>query len=581
MGILVFFVILFSTSSVTEVKEVAKVAKTAAKDAAHHLKSDKLPLIHHIHNPFRQVVHEPPAVQRNSTSGDTKWYSDWQWLHAFSSSITLDEDRSVLPPLSPRPPIYTYYDPDSEKDAAVKEEEKKLLHIWRRAWWAQGFKPIILGRAEAMRNPHYETMQGKKMNPALEAEMMRWLAWGHMGTGILANWLAVPMGPRNDHDLEYLRRGEYPKLTRYESLAAGVFSGTQDAVSAVIASVLQSSDLTDSKTVQEATAANPDTFSVDPKPSGIAFYAPSVLTAIYKPVAEELLKSEARGLAQLAQLITFHLHSTFLSNYPIGLSVLNTEGDATAMTSAPAVTLAESLRICPSSPLPSSCPPNKPKCTRCEPARVGYPQMLVNSTNVFTIGTIPHPYTLQSLWLRNAQLTVAHIRRNTDRDIWLDKATEDILPPRISAYARIVAFKDDVAGDRGAARGIWHTAEQQLSWRDLELHFGFELPGSANDSALRTPVPTLDEEPPVLQPLIREMKHRPAREVLVKQAEVFAAAREVIEGKRRAELDVRRAVEAWNMADTEAWRFVRALEARKRVERGKWEEEESRYKGQW
>jgi hypothetical protein len=42
---------------------------------------------------------------------------------------------------------------------------------------------------------------------------------------------------------------------------------------------------------------------------------------------------------------------------------------------------------------------------------------------------------------------------------------------------------------------------------------------------------------------------------------------------------LRGAIEAWNLADTEAWRFARAFLARSRVERLKWEEEEKKYAG--
>src|ERR1700712_1396219 len=65
--------------------------------------------------PFRQAAHPPPVI-KNSTSGEASWYSNWDWLSPFSSSVTLDENRSLLPPLIDRPPIYTYYDHTLEKD---------------------------------------------------------------------------------------------------------------------------------------------------------------------------------------------------------------------------------------------------------------------------------------------------------------------------------------------------------------------------------------------------------------------------------------------------------------------------------
>ena len=42
---------------------------------------------------------------------------------------------------------------------------------------------------------------------------------------------------------------------------------------------------------------------------------------------------------------------------------------------------------------------------------------------------------------------------------------------------------------------------------------------------------------------------------------------------------LRDAIEAWNLADTEAWRFARAYLARQSVERKKWEAEERGYAG--
>ena len=41
----------------------------------------------------------------------------------------------------------------------------------------------------------------------------------------------------------------------------------------------------------------------------------------------------------------------------------------------------------------------------------------------------------------------------------------------------------------------------------------------------------------------------------------------------------REMVEAWNLADTEAWRFVRAFAAREKSERKRWEKEERKFAG--
>jgi hypothetical protein len=127
-------------------------------------------------NPFKPASHRPPE-QKNSNYGGSSWYSNWNWRSPFSSSTTMDESRSLLPPVRDRTPVYCYYDSSIERDAATKEAESALLLTWRRAWWAQGFKPIILSAAEAMNNPLYHEMQGAEMEPNLKKDMMRWLAW--------------------------------------------------------------------------------------------------------------------------------------------------------------------------------------------------------------------------------------------------------------------------------------------------------------------------------------------------------------------------------------------------------------------
>ncbi|MCJ1472042.1 hypothetical protein MMC13_000687 [Lambiella insularis] len=574
-------VIVFLTIIILCAIVIFSTSVPGAKDAAKHihrpsLPRPKIPILPDLHNPFRQAAHEPP-VQKNSTSGEAKWFSDWKWLNPFSSSITLDENRSVLPPILLRPPIYTYYDSESEKTEEVRTAENKLLLTWRRAWWSQGFKPVILGRAEAMKNPHYETLQGKEITPLLEAELMRWLAWGHMGTGVLANWLLLPMGPYDDHLLSYLRRGQYPHLTRYESLGSGLYSGDQTSIDAAIALILQSRKLTAAKSVLEATS-DPDMFAVDPKPADIAFYDPAALTNIYKPISDALHTNQGQGLTYLSTLISAHLHATFLNNFPSGIAVLRPHASQSAALFSSALSLAYSLNTCADSPVPHSCPPNLPGCNPCSPLKITYPPSYSNDTSLFTIGIVPHPYTLAALMARKSDLTVKHIRRETDRDIWLQLVTQDTLGEKLGGTSRIVHFKGDVAGDAGAARGIWVTAEQDLKWRDLEWHFGFELPRS-NITSEDVAASATEVQ---MKLFLGSMKMQaPTTEALEQQGVIARKVKDVVNKapKPGAGVDVKDVVEAWNLADTEAWRFVRAYEARSRVERRQWEEEERKFVG--
>lgn len=519
---------------------------------------------------FRPTAHQPP-VQPNSTSGDAKWYSDWKWHNPFSFSITLDETRSVLPPLAKRPPIYAFYDTESEKNEATKSAEAKLLLIWRRAWWAQGFKPVILGRAEALNNPLYESMQGAALEKTLETEVVRWLAWGAMGTGILANWLVLPMGAYDDNLLSYLRRGEYPKLTRYEGLGVGLFSGEKGSINAVVAKALKTRKLPTFKTIIDAIPAN--AISVDPKPDAIAFYDSSSLADLYKPLVSTLSKDKAAGLRDLAQLITSHLHLTFLSTFPAGITILTPYESSSSLLTLPATHIARYLATCPSSPIPSSCPPNRPHCTRCSTANIATAEFHSNVSNVFTIGTIPHPYTLTSLLAHTKDITIRHIRRDTDRDRWLSAVTQKTLGKLIGGPSRIVTFKETVASEWGRARGLWMTEDGSPSRRDLEWRMGFALGNSSfslSSSDISTATPSSSGTKNEI--MLAEKSNRLQKELVSSSLEIVNKGKGP--GKR-----MRDAVEAWNMADMEAWRFVRAFAAREAVERRRWEAKERRYAG--
>ncbi|MCJ1299596.1 hypothetical protein MMC08_002388 [Hypocenomyce scalaris] len=570
--ILVF--IIFASSSVPSVPSVAQLSDSA-KDAAQYVHRPKMPKlgVPSMHNPFRQAAHEPPQ-QANSTSGEAKWFNDWKWLNPFSSSITLDENRSVLPPLRTRPPIYTFYDTSKEKDAATKEAENQLLLIWRRAWWAQGFRPVVLGKAEAVNNPLYESLQAKHLAPELESDLLRWLAWGHMGTGILANWLVVPMGPYEDNLVSYLRRGSYPKLTRYESFRSGLFSGDKVAINAALAQTIDSPELEASRSFLEA--ADPSIFAVDPVPAAIAFYDSATISSRYKAVTDQILESHALGLKSLGELITSHLQTTFQNDFPSGIAVLKPLPVHSTALIHPALSLANSLARCPKSPIPASCPPNRPKCQPCNPDKpmsITTPSVSRNTSTLYTIGIIPHPYTLATLLLQKSDITTPQIRRETKRDPWLLAVTSEVLGKDYSGPARIVKFKESVASEWGESHSLWFTDQRNLTTSNLDWHFGFPLPRGENDEhpheiPVSYPPPEASEK---FIPLPNERE-------LANEKKLLATARDRLKS-REAKDGIREVVEAWNMADTEAWRFVRAYAARERVERQKWEDEEKGFAG--
>ena len=570
-----------------------------AVDAAHQV-VDRLPKLPNSLNPFGQPAHSPPPEQANSTSGDAKWFSDWKWQNPFSSSITLDEERSVLPPEKNRPPIYTYFDLSGHrKDEKSVKAERELLQIWRRAWWAKGFKPLVLGQAEARNNPLYRTLMGKELEKEMEFELQRWLAWSTMGSGILCNWLTLPMGGYDDALVTFLRRGEYPALTRYEGLENGLFVGPREEIDKAIKGALANEDI---KKIKSFITAVPDkTFKVDKHSEGIAFYSTANIKAKYALLRDKFdAGATSEALSFLPQLINSHLHQTWQALYPSGIAVLKPIPQHTTSIIEPAIDIARNLSTCPSSPIPASCPPNKKTCRTCVASQeqaITTPPVFRNTSTLFTIATIPHPYTTQSLLHSRDDLNVKFVRRETNRDLWILAATKELLGTGLSSFARLTSFKDIVASDFSSSRTLWLTAETPFDVDDekdmeaLDWLFGFQLPrgetGALKSGKSETPVPGPERRPP---PPKQEFEGTPPSEKELKTEQLMldkartaihrgSSVTASLQSKQKVVKRNKGVVEAWNLADTEAWKFVRAYNARKGVERERWEEEEEAFLG--
>ncbi|KAI1118138.1 hypothetical protein F5Y14DRAFT_299182 [Nemania sp. NC0429] len=529
-------------------------------------------------NLFRPASHKPPD-QKNSKYGSTAWYSNWNWRSPFSSTTTMDDNRSLLPPLGERTPIYCYYDTTIERDAAVKEAESALLLTWRRAWWAQGLKPIILSAAEATNNPLYHEMQGAEMNPTLKRDVMRWLAWDNMGGGLLADYRLFPMGSRQEDLLSFLRRGEFPELTRWEDLGGALFAGPQPKIAKVLAEAFQNRQKKTSKDL--ISAASSDSFRVDPSHEAIAYYDRKTVEKLYPKIAEGDAANRAQSLQSLNALISYHLHNTWQDLFSQGIAVLKPMPTHTTTLIEPAVELAKRLATCHDSPIPASCPPNLPKCTPCVssyPMHISTPPRYRNETDIYTIGTVPHPYTLRVLEAFRSDIDIGYLRRETQRDHWLYRVFQELLGTGITASARVVTFKDAVAAEYATSRSLWLTDEEVAPLQDADWWFGFAIPKNVTDDGKsETPVPGPERRPkPVHDPADGPI---PSDDELALEPELLKKAHEVGKSTVEADVRLREAAEAWNLADTEAWRFARAFLAQSRVERQQWEKEESKYAG--
>ncbi len=420
----------------------------------------------------------------------------------------------------------------------------------------------------------------------MKTEMMRWLAWEHMGGGLLAHYLLFPMGAYENPLLAYLRRGKYPALTRWKGLDDGLFAGSKADIAAVIKLAMGGPEI---KTAKDVVSAIPkdvekDPFTVDDAPDSLALYGEKNVGAKYGKVADALKADRVAGLKSLDQLVNSHLHVTWQNVFSDGIAVLKPSPQHTTHLVQPAFELADRLSQCTQSPLQSSCPPNLPRCAPCvakHPMKISTPPYYRNaSSKLYTIGTVPHPYTFQTLTHMRDSLDVAWIRRRSQRDAWLSEVTKELLGTGVSGGPRVLRFKEAVAGDYAAAaqHSLWIPAEDAEVPDDVDWHFGFAVPRRGVDPGRsETPVPGPERRP---QP-----QHDPqdgpvatAEELRLEPA-LLERARKVGLSRDRRELAVREAVEAWNLADTEAWRFARAFLARAQLERATWDREEARYAG--
>ncbi|KAJ5815118.1 hypothetical protein N7474_006895 [Penicillium riverlandense] len=540
---------------------------------------------------FRPPAHEPPPEQKNSTRGDSKWFSDFRWLNPFSSSVTLDEGRSVLPPLADRRAVYTYFDRNynpRQHSGQDRAEEKKadyeLLLAWRRAWYAQGFKPVILGPGDAQRNPYYETVHKIKLSTEAQNEVYRWLAWGHMGSGLLADFHCFPMARYDDPLLSSLRRGSEPEhITRFENFNGGLYAAEKHMIDRAIA---KAAEKLDDKSTSMTDLMPAEFFRIE-QPSSLAFYRSSTITSKYSALGEKISKDPAAGRKELVKLINAHLHNTFQNGFPAGLAVLKPFPTCTTALVEPALRLAKALVQCPDTPMADSCPPNLPDCRPCgsgkQTMRISQPATYKNTTFLFTIGTLPHPYTLISLQKNSEEITTRHIRRATDRDPWLFEVTRDQLGDELGGSSRGIVFKQVVAGPQAIGSSLWMTVESLPGEAgtglppdlldEFEWQLGFQIPrGDKADPKIEGGKGNQDK--PQYADKESFQFANPSEQGIPREYELIQKAREVIKSEEHSRISIKDVAEAWNLADSEVWRFVKAYRARLVVERRRWQEEE-------
>lgn len=484
----------------------------------------------------------------------------------------------MLPPLSARPPIYTYYDSAAEKDNDVKKARNDLLLTWRRAWWAKGFKPMVLSVLEAKKSTAYAGFAQLDVQGEIRQEILRWLAWESMNGGVLCDSLAFPMARDDDPTLSYMKQAKHPKLTRYESLRNGLYVGDKNSITDAIHAALSSKNITNSHSLHALVPA--ETFQVDPAPEAIAYYSTDVIRAKYGVIAKKLEESKPKGLKVLNELVNAHLHGTWKELFSHGIVVLKPLKNHMTAVLENAAALAELLAQCSDSPMPSSCPPNRKDCKPCVasiPLKTSTYPNYRNDSQVYTIAVVPHPWTSAAMEASRTDMSIRFVRRNTERDTWLRTVTRLLMGTGVSTLPRLIKMKEAVASPHGLVHSLWFTAERKVPL-GLEWNFGFTVSNGtvADHGYSETPVPGPERRPPP-PPRTFLDGPLPSEKELLEERALFAAAKAM--GRDEKETRVLKAVEAWNLADTEIWRFVKAFNTRRELERKTWEDEERKTTG--
>lgn len=528
-----------------------------------------------LYNPFGEAVHEPPDQDGNTRKG-IKWLYDVDWLNPFSSRISLDEVRAVLPPLAKRAPLYTYYEGAKDKDPAVAEAESELILTWRRAWWAKGFKPIVLGPAEAAKHPLYKESRRLDLNPDFLKELDRWLAWSHMGAGLLCEWLIFPFGWYDPLEpiFSIMRFGRYENITTWQGYGRALVAAHPGNLTEALDAMFEDPDsLSEAKDLFSALRRSD--LADAGKTINIGYYDFMTVGHKYKPIWDLILKDEAAGKRALNDLINSHLHKAFEEAYPEGISVITPSTQNMKIMMLKARRLSHLLTTCHETLVPDSCPPQQSHCEPCVTDRrfkIRNSHSFSAATSRFQVGVAPHPYTFNVLRYLREELDTSFIRRKTGRDYFLETTTEALAGDQLSGPQRLPHFKAGVAGQYNHYADLWQNAEDpDIPIRDVEWKVGFSLPAT---------MPT-EAEMLAQADLISPGQAVISEEDLQRERDLLRKATAIVNSKERSK-EVQREmdrIEAWNMADMEAWRFVKAYGLRREMEREQWEFEERKFAG--
>jgi hypothetical protein len=342
------------------------------------------------------------------------------------------------------------------------------------------------------------------------------------------------MPKRNDAQFAMLQTCHYGRLTYYETAGDAIMHGTIEQYGELVRMIVRDPSYLDDVSEDSPLSSRfPQFFDVKPPLEGIVGYSRSVVTRYFPTIRP----------ADLPSLINFHLHQHFLREHPIIIVLDPIDDSHRSLFHEKSMSVARSLAACPTLPV-ATCPSEFSPCIECKPASVVRVGTLSNlQHNAYLIVTVPHPYSYLSYIHRKSSLDPQFVRE-TKREAWISFVTAEIIDRHSGGVERIQALKTFAQSDSAiiftaqVPSGFWQIWEEN-DFSGLPFSLGFKLKhdsSSGNDKIIGTD--SLDT--------------------------VLGTAKQHVQSEG---LDNDRdMVESWNLAWSEFWYFIRALQRRRASE---------------
>ena len=335
-----------------------------------------------------------------------------------------------------------------------------------------------------------------------------------------------------------LQRCQFTRLTIYQPMDDLVVHGSREDFELLIQYVVDDSSWFDAtSTTRPLTEIARSRFNVEPSLDGFATYSEETVAEIFPELKPN----------RLSLLINAHLHEHFIRQHRV-LAIVDPITDTRLSLFRDQITaLANSIARCPSTPLAGSCPAGISQCKPCKPASVMRYRTLANvAPKSYILSAIPHPYSFLSYVHQKSSLDARFVR-DSKRDEWISSITAGMVDKRTGGYQRIQTLKEFIHSDSAVVfdgklpRGVWQT------WEEFDLE-GIE-------STLGFQIATLAET----------LNQKDSKSVMTDSKAVIANAQEsILSQASETERDM---VESWNLAWTELWYYLRALQRHRKSER--------------